>query len=54
MTDAAAPNAAAGHGVDAGLLRPASASPMVAALTGDGAVLAAILAVEAGWAAALE
>jgi 3-carboxy-cis,cis-muconate cycloisomerase len=54
VTDAAAPNAAAGHGVDAGLLRPASASPLVAALTGDGAVLAAILAVEAGWAAALE
>lgn len=39
---------------DAGLLSPVSASPMVAALTGDGAVLAAILAVESGWAAVLE
>ena len=36
---------------DAGLLTPVSASPLVAALTGDRAVLAAILAVEAGWAA---
>lgn len=39
---------------DAGLLTPVSASPLVAALTGDRAVLAAILAVEAGWAAVLE
>lgn len=39
---------------DVGLLAPVSASPLVAALTGDGAVLAAILAVEAGWAAVLE
>lgn len=39
---------------DAGLLSPVSASPLVAALTGDRAVLAAILAVEAGWAAVLE
>lgn len=39
---------------DAGLLTPVSASPLVAALTGDRAVLAAILAVEAGWAAVLQ
>jgi 3-carboxy-cis,cis-muconate cycloisomerase len=39
---------------DAGLLSPVSASPLVAALTGDRAVLGAILAVEAGWAAVLE
>ncbi|WP_395405314.1 lyase family protein [Arthrobacter sp. UC242_113] len=39
---------------DFGLLSPVSASPLVAALTGDRAVLAAILAVEAGWAAVLE
>ncbi|HEY9357170.1 MAG TPA: lyase family protein [Arthrobacter sp.] len=39
---------------DAGLLSPASASPLVGALTGDRAVLAAILAVESGWAAVLE
>ncbi len=39
---------------DAGLLSPASASPLVAALTGDRAVLAAILTVESGWAAVLE
>ncbi|MHC6228969.1 lyase family protein [Arthrobacter sp. MMS24-T111] len=39
---------------DAGLLSPVSASPLVAALTGDRAVLAAILAVESGWAAVLE
>jgi 3-carboxy-cis,cis-muconate cycloisomerase len=44
---------AAGYG-DVGLLSPVSASPLVAALTGDRAVLAAILAVEAGWAAVLE
>jgi 3-carboxy-cis,cis-muconate cycloisomerase len=37
-----------------GLLSPVSASPLVAALTGDRAVLAAILAVESGWAAVLE
>ncbi|MBD1541326.1 adenylosuccinate lyase family protein [Arthrobacter sp. IA7] len=39
---------------DVGLLSPVSASPLVAALAGDRAVLAAILAVEAGWAAVLE
>ena len=39
---------------DAGLLSPVSASPLVAALTGDRAVLAAILAVESGWAAVLQ
>ncbi|WP_308932096.1 lyase family protein [Arthrobacter sp. SLBN-112] len=39
---------------DAGLLSPVSASPLVAALTGDRAVLAAILAIESGWAAVLE
>ncbi|MFJ5862149.1 lyase family protein [Pseudarthrobacter sp. NPDC092439] len=39
---------------DAGLLSPVSASPVVASLAGDGAVLAAILAVESGWAAVLE
>ena len=39
---------------DVGLLSPVSASPLVAALTGDRAVLAAILAVETGWAAVLE
>ncbi|WP_306926588.1 lyase family protein [Arthrobacter globiformis] len=43
----------AGFG-DVGLLSPVSASPLVAALTGDRAVLAAILAVEAGWGAVLE
>ena len=37
-----------------GLLSPVSASPLVEALTGDRAVLGAILAVEAGWAAVLE
>jgi len=41
-------------GGDAGLLSPVSASPLVAALTGDRAVVAAILAVESGWAAVLE
>ena len=45
---------AAGADGDVGLLSPVSASPLVAALTGDRAVLAAILAVEAGWAAVLE
>lgn len=39
---------------DVGLLSPVSASPLVTALTGDRAVLAAILAVESGWAAVLE
>ena len=39
---------------DFGLLSPVSTSPRVAALTGDRAVLAAILRVEAGWAAVLE
>ncbi|CAN7562320.1 lyase family protein [Arthrobacter sp. LjRoot78] len=39
---------------DVGLLSPVSASPSVAALTGDRAVLAAVLAVEAGWASVLE
>lgn len=44
----------AGTDGDVGLLSPVSASPLVAALTGDRAFLAAILAVEAGWAAVLE
>jgi 3-carboxy-cis,cis-muconate cycloisomerase len=39
---------------DVGLLSPVTASPLVGALTGDRAVLAAILAVESGWAAVLE
>lgn len=39
---------------DVGLLSPVSASPLVAILTGDRAVLAAILAVEAAWASVLE
>jgi len=39
---------------DAGLLSPVTASPLVAALTGDRAVLAALLKVEAAWAAVLE
>lgn len=39
---------------DVGLLNPVSASPLVAILTGDRAVLAAILAVEAAWASVLE
>ncbi|UVJ39519.1 adenylosuccinate lyase family protein [Arthrobacter sp. CJ23] len=39
---------------DFGLLSPVSASPAVAALTGDRAVIAAILDVEAAWAAVLE
>jgi 3-carboxy-cis,cis-muconate cycloisomerase len=41
-------------GGDFGLLSPVTASPAVAALSGDGAVLAAILDVEAAWAAVLE
>ncbi|MCU1574705.1 MAG: 3-carboxy-cis,cis-muconate cycloisomerase [Micrococcaceae bacterium] len=39
---------------DVGLLSPVTASPQVAALAGDDAVLAAILAVESGWATVLE
>lgn len=39
---------------DFGLLSPVSASPSVVALTGDRAVIAAILDVEASWAAVLE
>jgi 3-carboxy-cis,cis-muconate cycloisomerase len=39
---------------DFGLLSPVTASPAVAALTGDRAVLAAILRVEAAWTAVLE
>jgi 3-carboxy-cis,cis-muconate cycloisomerase len=39
---------------DVGLLSPVSASSAVAALTGDRAVLAAILRVEAAWASVLE
>lgn len=39
---------------DFGLLSPVSASPAVAALTGDRAVIAAILDVEAAWASVLE
>lgn len=55
MTDAALGNLRAfAEEADAGLLSPVSASPLVAALTGDRAVLAAILAVESGWAAVLE
>lgn len=41
-------------GADVGLLSPVTAAPLVAALTGDQAVLAAILAVESGWALVLE
>jgi 3-carboxy-cis,cis-muconate cycloisomerase len=56
----AVPGSTGAHGTsgtadgDVGLLSPVSASPLVAALTGDRAVLAAILAVESGWAAVLE
>ncbi|MCU1532564.1 MAG: adenylosuccinate lyase family protein [Arthrobacter sp.] len=50
--DASGPSSGADG--DVGLLSPVSVSPLVAALTGDRAVLAAILAVEAGWAAVLE
>ncbi|RKR20198.1 lyase family protein [Arthrobacter oryzae] len=39
---------------DFGLLSPVAASPIVAALTGDRAVLAAVLKVEAAWAAVLD
>lgn len=44
----------AGAQGDVGLLSPVSASPFVAALTGDRAVLAAILRVEAAWASVLD
>ncbi|MET1022219.1 MAG: lyase family protein [Arthrobacter sp.] len=44
----------AGSQGDFGLLSPVSASPLVAALTADRAVLAAILRVEAAWAKVLE
>ncbi|MEC5190745.1 MULTISPECIES: lyase family protein [unclassified Arthrobacter] len=44
----------AGPQGDLGLLSPVSASPLVAALTGDRAVLTVILRVEAAWAAVLE
>lgn len=55
MTHAAPGNLRAfAEEADAGLLSPVSASPLVAALTGDRAVLAAILAVESGWAAVLQ
>ncbi|MBT2549020.1 lyase family protein [Arthrobacter sp. ISL-65] len=54
MTGFQAAGAGGGLYGDVGLLSPVSASPLVAALTGDRAVLAAILAVEAGWAAVLE
>ncbi|GAA1787989.1 3-carboxy-cis,cis-muconate cycloisomerase [Pseudarthrobacter sulfonivorans] len=53
MSAAALESASAADG-DVGLLSPVSASPLVASLTGDRAVLAAILAVESGWAAVLE
>jgi 3-carboxy-cis,cis-muconate cycloisomerase len=53
VTDAALGSGSAADG-DVGLLSPVSASPLVAALTGDQAVLAAILAVESGWAAVLD
>jgi 3-carboxy-cis,cis-muconate cycloisomerase len=54
LSGGAGPHSDAGLQGDVGLLSPVSASPLVAALTGDRAVLAAILAVEAGWAAVLE
>jgi 3-carboxy-cis,cis-muconate cycloisomerase len=50
----AGPHADLGLDGDFGLLSPVSASPLVAALTGDRAVLAAILKVEAAWAAILD
>ena len=53
MTGAALGSGSAADG-DVGLLSPVSASPLVAALTDDRAVLGAILAVESGWAAVLE
>ena len=48
------PDGGLGPDGDFGLLSPVAASPRVAALTGDRAVLAAILRVEAGWAHVLE
>lgn len=54
MTEAVPGNFGSRADGDLGLLSPVSASPLVAALTGDRAVLAAILAVESGWAAVLE
>ncbi len=54
MTESVPGNFGSGADGDVGLLSPVSASPLVAALTGDRAVLAAILAVESGWAAVLE
>ena len=52
--NAAGAPVAGGTDGDVGLLSPVAASSAVAVLTGDRAVLAAILAVEAGWAAVLE
>ncbi len=54
MNNAALGNFGSAADGDVGLLSPVSASPLVTALTGDRAVLAAILAVESGWAAVLE
>jgi len=54
VTDAAQGHFGTAADGDVGLLSPVSASPLVTALTGDRAVLAAILAVESGWAAVLE
>lgn len=54
MSDAALGRFGTAADADVGLLSPVSASPLVAALTGDRAVLAAILAVESGWAVVLE
>ena len=54
MSDAALGSFGSADDGDVGLLSPVSASPLIAALTGDRAVLAAILSVESGWAAVLE
>lgn len=54
MSQSASAGGAFPAAFDAGLLSPVSASPVVTALAGDGAVLGAILAVESGWAAVLE
>lgn len=55
MTDSAfLHTTASGQGSDVGLLSPVSASPDVAMMTGDTAVISALLAVESGWAAVLE
>jgi 3-carboxy-cis,cis-muconate cycloisomerase len=54
VSDAALGRFGTAADADVGLLSPVSASPLVAALTGDRAVLAAILAVESGWAVVLE